>query len=121
MGVSVDLNYINKQRFLSELDYITDKEYDKNIVLQILAMCGMDSGENFVILNNEYIEDENAYYCMFRALDAYLGLKEKYDGGKGTSHNVFLKDSGYISGWIGMEKLEKLIGMSIAYEEEAGV
>ena len=57
MGISVDLEKVNYEKFITELMNKFEKINDRDLLEKVVLQFGNRVGEDLVILHNEYYED----------------------------------------------------------------
>ena len=75
MGISIDLEKVNYNKFVNELmkePKINNKELLEKIILQF----GNKIGEDLVILHNEYYEDGICTWNMFHMIEEVFELSD---------------------------------------------
>ena len=91
MGISVDLEKVNYEKFITELMNKFEKINDRDLLEKVILQFGNHIGEDLVILHNEYYEDGICTWNMTHMImevfkfspkdddvyDVYINLREE--------------------------------------------
>jgi hypothetical protein len=76
MGINIDLHVVGWTDLRTAL--VENGAEDGELLDNILLECGIRSGPNYYILNNEYYENYNPYYNLASLLDsAFPELRDR--------------------------------------------
>ncbi|MED3832970.1 hypothetical protein [Peribacillus frigoritolerans] len=78
MGTYVELKKGDYETIKSELVKRYSIE-DADFLEKILLQFGEKIGDQYVLLNNEYWEDNNSYYGVATFIDRYYGVEDSFD------------------------------------------
>jgi hypothetical protein len=109
MGIYVDVQKGNYETIKSELNKKFSIE-DTDFLEKILLQFGEKIGDQYVLLNNEYWEDNNSYYGVSRFIDRYFGVEDSFD--------IFLRHMTEVNAnWNVYEAAEEL-GVELPEDDE---
>lgn len=112
MGVNIDVRIYNKPALLERL--AAWGATDADLTGRILDACGTTFGDVYVLLNNEYYEDENPYYHICDLIEAAFHAEDSFDVFLDT-HNEISRDG---IAAIDVEDIAARLGISLPDESE---
>lgn len=75
MGIIIDLNKVNYEKFIEEL--MKDEKINDRVLLEkILLEFGNHIGDDLIILHNEYYEDGICTWNMFHVIEEVFKLDD---------------------------------------------
>ena len=77
MGINIEMHNYSFSRLCDEL--IKHGCGDIDIIKDVLLSCGTKIGDRYIILNNEYYEDENCFFTIGGLLDGIFGIEDCFD------------------------------------------
>lgn len=75
MGVCIDLERYDYEKTKRNLLKVT-KEKDEEMIDKILEEFGTKINNDYIVLNNEYYEEDNCAYNVLNFLESYYGFKD---------------------------------------------
>lgn len=116
MGRSIDLYSYDYQKIVSKTLKVC-KTNNKELVEKVLLICGNKIGDRYIILNQEFWEDNSCYYNVSTALERIFKVDNVF-GEVFCSFNDDETDKKELINAVEMYEIEEALGIDMNRDEE---